>query len=141
MFKYFKVVPLFFLIFFAMMCYGSYALHILFRMFWHATDGNTMVGVLTSLLLGVSATFIVAAIRQFFAKDRYILGASMVYAGTFICCWLYRFGVPFLRHTPSHLSINSNYSILLITSLSLLALHFAIEYIKRLRNKKKKQSL
>lgn len=132
MLKYFKTVPLYFLLFYAMMCYGCYSVHVLYSMYWYTTERMVGHGIATSFVFGLSAVFLVAAYLDFFKKGQNLLGVSLVYAGTFVCCWLNRFGVPFLERYPRHFSIYSNYSILFITAVSLLALHFVVKYFKRL---------
>lgn len=129
--KHFKTVPLYFLLFYAMMCYGCYGVHVLYRIYWFTVKKMVGHGIATSLVFGISAAFLVTAYREFFKKDQNLLGTSFVYAGTFVCCWLYRFGVPFLECNPRHFSIHSNYFILFITSISLLALHFAVSFLKK----------
>lgn len=91
--KYFKTVPVYFLLFYAMMCYGCYGVHVLYRMFWYTTERMVGHGIATSLVFGFSAAFL----------GRY----------------------------PRHFSIYSNYSILFITAVSLLALHFVVKLIRR----------
>ncbi|SHL11631.1 hypothetical protein SAMN05720764_1083 [Fibrobacter sp. UWH5] len=131
MLKYFKTVPVYFLLFYAMMCYGFYGVHVLYRMFWFTTERMAGHGIATSLVFGFSAAFLVAAFRVYLRRGQNLLGVSLVYAGTFVCCWLYRFGEPFLGRYPRHFSIYSDYSILFITAVSLLALHFAVKLIRR----------
>lgn len=129
--KYFKMAPLYSLLFYAMVCYGYYAFSILYRVIWFAVKEKVGYGITTSIVLGVTAAFLVAAFRVFFKRGQYFLGMSFVYAGTFVCCWLNHFGVPLLGRYPRHFSIGSDYSILFITTVSLLALHFAVRFLKK----------
>lgn len=147
MLKYFKSAPICLLFIYAMMCYGYYGVHVVFRMLNCVAGGKMVVGIVTALLLGFSAAFLVAAYRVFFKESRYLLGASLVYAGAFACCWVYRFGGLRLlywlfadnaaqrtRYTLN-LSVYSDYFALLFTSMGLLALHFAVLGVKKLRNR------
>lgn len=89
------------------------------------------VGVVESLLYGCAVALVVAGFKVFFDRKLHLLGTSLAYAGTFICCWLSRFGVPFMGRFPRRFCIESDYSMLLITSVVLLALHFAISYLRK----------
>lgn len=131
MLKKFSAAPLFSAYIMAMACFGYYSVRIAYRFFCFVDDGFVGSLFADSLIYGCSVAMVRAAFDAFARQKLYLLGTSLVYGGAALCALLSHFSWRFIEHVPSRLRWGSDYSTLLIISLSLLVLHLVVYVVSK----------
>ena len=133
MFKCFLPISTFCALFPAMFVYGACSVMVYYDVRLNLLMGKSGVGILESLVYGVSFSLIVGCYRAFFDKKQYLLGISLAYAGSFVCCLLSSFSAPLMERIPYDFRVCSNSPALFGAFLVALALHFVVLIVKRIR--------